>query len=528
MHLVADRRIDVALANDLVLRLDPGDRLLTEVSATFTVDAARTELAAAGMVAAGLWSDGRYLPGLWRRADRALAATTVVLAADPARFPAGSGAGPAPASTGRRSLDYTGVGKGDPMITRFGTLYVGQVDHEHLGFDTPAVNDRWYDDDHLASPLHVAEDLAVQMDDLGYDTLWLAEHHFQREGYECIPNIPLLATHLAARTERLRFGCGFNIIPVWHPLRLAEDYAMADILTRGRVRLGVGRGYHSRELASLGPAGTGDPAGAADDPDAARDRFEEQVEVLLTALRQPSFRHRGRHYRLPPDGIEYRGYELEDLTLVPKPRHSTECWQPIVSASDRGLDFMLDHDIKGFVGGGAASGGASETVARRWQAKLAERGRDTELGTDLVFGFSFYLADSEAEAKAAGRPILEEYQKMFGPLGFAGRLTDDQLDRLADPARAATAGLPTIDDAIAAGSWLVGPPEVLIEALSAVQETYPGLEEVMVAQPVGARPETIGEQLERFAAEVMPAFARRQAPAEPSPDEQAAAPAAGA
>lgn len=388
------------------------------------------------------------------------------------------------------------------MITRFGTLYVGQVDHHELGFDTPAVNDRWYDDDHLASPLDFAEELAVQMDGLGYDTLWLAEHHFQREGYECIPNIPLLATHLAARTERIRFGCGFNIIPTWHPLRLAEDYAMADVLTRGRVRLGVGRGYHSRELEVLGrPEGAGGP-------EAARDLFEEQVEILLRALREPSFRHRGRHYQLPPDGVVYRGYELEDLTLVPKPRFSTECWQPIVSASDRGLDFMLDHGISGFVGGGAASGGASETVARRWQAKLADRGRDTELGTDLIFGFSFYLADTVDEAKRAGRPILEEYQKMFAPLGFAGEVTDDQLSRLADPARAATADMPTIDDAIAAGSWLVGPPECLIDAIGRVQETYPGLEEVMVAQPVGARPGTITEQMQRFAEEVMPAFVR--------------------
>ncbi len=395
------------------------------------------------------------------------------------------------------------------MITRFGTLYVGQVDHGRLGFDTPPVNDRWYDDDHLASPLDHAEELAIQMDGLGYDTLWLAEHHFQREGYECIPNIPLLATHLAARTERLRFGCGFNIIPTWHPLRLAEDYAMADVLSRGRVRLGVGRGYHSRELAALGPS-------AATDPEAARELFEEQVEILLTALRQPSFRHQGRFYQLPPEGVPYRGYELEDLTLVPKPRYSTECWQPIVSASDRGIDFMLDHDIKGFVGGGAASGGASETVARRWQTKLAERGRETELGTDLIFGFSFYLADSEAEAKQAGRPILEEYQKMFAPLGFAGDVTDDQLARLADPARAASAGLPTIDDAIAAGSWLVGPAERLIDAIGRVQEAYPGLEEVMVAQPVGARPGTISEQMQRFAEEVLPAFAPSSSP-DPTP-----------
>lgn len=384
------------------------------------------------------------------------------------------------------------------MSLKFGTLFVGQVHHDGLGFDAPAVNDRWYDDDFLASPLESTEKLAVQMDRLGFDTLWMAEHHFQREGYECIPNIPLLATHLASKTKHLRFGCGFNVLPTWHPLRLAEDYAMADILTKGRVRLGVGRGYHSRELASLGAPFY--------NPGDARELFEEQVKLLLTALREPSFSHQGRFYQLPPPEHEYRGYTLQDLTLVPKPRYSTECWQPIVSASDRGLDFMIDNGIKGFVGGGAASGGASEEIARRWQAKLAERGRDTELGTDLIFGFSFYLADTEAEAKVAGRPILEEYQKMFAPLGFAGKVTDDQLQRLADPARAHTAGMPTIDDAIDAGSWLVGPSERLIDEFGVLQETYPGLEEVMVAQPVGAHPQTIFDQMERFAAEVMSEF----------------------
>ena len=382
------------------------------------------------------------------------------------------------------------------MLRRFGTLYAGQVHHQDLGFGATPVNDRWYDDATLATPLHVAEQLAQVMDTAGYDTLWLAEHHFQREGYECIPNLLLLATHLAAHTERLRFGCGFNVLPTWHPLRLAEDYAMADILTKGRVRLGVGRGYHTREVNVFADLG-------ADD---ARDLFEEQVEIVMKALHERSFSHRGRFYQLPPDGLDYRGYQVTDLTLVPKPQHSTECWQPIVSASDRGIDFMLDHGIKGFVGGGAASGGASRDLAERWQAKLAARGRDTELGTDLIFGFSVYLADSVAEATDAGRPILEEYQKMFAPLGFAGSVTDDQLARLADPDRASTAGFDTMEEAVAAGSWLVGPAERIIESLGELQEAYPGLEEVMVAQPVGAPPPVVIEQLQRFAEEVMPTF----------------------
>jgi alkanesulfonate monooxygenase SsuD/methylene tetrahydromethanopterin reductase-like flavin-dependent oxidoreductase (luciferase family) len=384
------------------------------------------------------------------------------------------------------------------VISRFGTLYVGTVHHDRIGFDAPAVNDRRYDDGFLATPLHTTRRIAELMDRRGYDTLWLAEHHFQREGYECIPNIMLLATHLAAHTSRLRFGCGFNIAPMWHPIRLAEDYAMADILTEGRVRLGVGRGYHARELELLKhPDAT---------PEDARDLFEEQVELLLTALRSDAFSHRGRYYQVPPEGLDYRGYTVNEVTLVPKPLHEHDCWQPIVSASDRALDFMVRNGIKGFVGGGAASGGASEDVARRWQAKLAEHGRDTELGTDLIFGFSFLIADSVEEAKRQGRPILEEYQKMFAPLGFAGEVSAEQLAALGNPATASSAGMATIDEAVETGSWLVGPPQRLIDTFEELQDHYPGLEEVMVAQPVGAQPTTVLEQLDLFADEVMPHF----------------------
>ena len=59
----------------------------------------------------------------------------------------------------------------------------------------------------------------------------MAEHHFQPEGTECIPNVLLMALHLTHLTKNIKLGCGFNITPMWHPLRLAEDYAMADILS---------------------------------------------------------------------------------------------------------------------------------------------------------------------------------------------------------------------------------------------------------------------------------------------------------
>ena len=99
---------------------------------------------------------------------------------------------------------------------------------------------------------------------------------------------------------------------------------------------------------------------------------------------------------------------------------------------------------------------------------------------------------------------------MFGPLGFVGPLSDEQLTMLADPHRAREAGLPTIEEAIEAGSWLCGPPEMITEKLLQLQESYPGLEEVMVGQPVGTPRKVICEQLELFAREVMPAVRRER------------------
>ena len=73
------------------------------------------------------------------------------------------------------------------MITRFDGLFAGHADLKDVGFDTTPVNDRWLSDEHLAKVFDKTEAIARLMDRTGYDTLWMAEHHFQREGYECIP-----------------------------------------------------------------------------------------------------------------------------------------------------------------------------------------------------------------------------------------------------------------------------------------------------------------------------------------------------
>jgi alkanesulfonate monooxygenase SsuD/methylene tetrahydromethanopterin reductase-like flavin-dependent oxidoreductase (luciferase family) len=384
------------------------------------------------------------------------------------------------------------------VIKRFGTLYAGHVDFEEVGFDATPVNERSLSNERLASTFDKARAIAETMDRLGYDTLWFAEHHFQVEGYECIPNILMLAVHLAPLTRRLRFGCGFNITPMWHPLRLAEDFATADILTGGRVRFGIGRGYHTREVETFGAPLL--------DQAANRELFEEQVEVLFKALGQDSFAHHGKHYTIPPP-VPYRGYELSRLSLVPRPTHQPiEWWQPIVGGSAAALDFMARYSIKGMIGGGAAPGGASAQTVTAWREAQARQGRETELGADLIVGFNVYLAPSVEQGIAEATPMFEENMKMFAPLGFVRGLSEEQIRAIAHPVSARQVSLPTLADAVRAGSWLIGPPEPVVASLREIQEAYPGLEEINIGLPVGASQRVIVEQLERFACDVLPAF----------------------
>jgi alkanesulfonate monooxygenase SsuD/methylene tetrahydromethanopterin reductase-like flavin-dependent oxidoreductase (luciferase family) len=191
------------------------------------------------------------------------------------------------------------------MISKFSTVYAGHVDLGDMGQMATPANDRRYSNEHLTSVFEKTDAIARCMDEHGYHILWLAEHHFQHEGYECLPNILMSAVHLAHITSRLRIGCGFNITPMWHPLRLAEDFATADILTGGRTVFGVGRGYHTREVETFGSPML--------DAEANRLLFEEQVDIIMKAFHSERFSHQGKHYTLPP-AVPYRGYELRELT----------------------------------------------------------------------------------------------------------------------------------------------------------------------------------------------------------------------
>src|SRR5712691_3704852 len=364
------------------------------------------------------------------------------------------------------------------MITKFDSSYYGTADMEELGYTGKPINDRYYPQAQFAKALRKVVAYAQCMDTRGFNTFWMAEHHFQPEGTELIPNLLMMATHLCSVTKNLKIGCGFNVVPMWHPLRLAEDYAMADILTGGRVIFGVARGYHTREVESFGAP--------LIDQTANREMFEEGVDILFKAFEGKPFSHKGKFYTIPPE-VPYRGYALKEITLVPGPEHlPVECWQPIQS--------------------GSAEGGAVERHMIGFQAAYARRGVKLELGERLALGFQFHIAKSREEAMREAAKHYEENMKMFGELRLVRALSDEQIAAMRDPKLAATTKLPRIEDAAKAGGFLAGTPDDIIEQLKAVEKRYPGIDRVMCATPLGTPLDIQLEDLDRFAKEVMPAF----------------------
>ena len=384
------------------------------------------------------------------------------------------------------------------MISSFSTSYAGHVVDDRLGFGGVPANDRYYSNEDLAQAFSWALEIAQLSEALGFDEFWMAEHHFQPEGYECIPNLMMLNLYLANHTNRIKFGCGFNITPMWHPLRLAEDFAMADILTGGRVIFGVGRGYHTREVETFGAPML--------DADANRELFEEQVEVILTSFREESFSYHGKHFQIPAN-VPYRGYQLEKLTLVPRPLNQpVEVWQPLVSGNPRGIDFMAKMGIRPLIANNPEPALGERMALFRDAA--AAHGRDLKLGEEVGLGYRFFIAESQERAIELARPYYEEALKFAAPLGLTA-LTSDQIDAVAAGRAPRGVQLPTLEEAVASGTWLCGPPELIIEHFERLEQQYPGVERINMGAVMGMPLEVFKDQLTQFSEEVMPEFVGR-------------------
>ncbi|HSD10764.1 MAG TPA: LLM class flavin-dependent oxidoreductase, partial [Candidatus Binatia bacterium] len=135
----------------------------------------------------------------------------------------------------------------------------------------------------------------ILADRLGFNYFFMTEHHFQPEGAEFSPSPLLAETAVAAHTKRIRFGQAANIITWWHPVRIAEQAAMLDVLSGGRLEFGIGRGYQPREAEVFGW-----PFSTIQDQERNRAYYNEAYEIILKCWTKPSFSHQGQFFTIPP------------------------------------------------------------------------------------------------------------------------------------------------------------------------------------------------------------------------------------
>jgi alkanesulfonate monooxygenase SsuD/methylene tetrahydromethanopterin reductase-like flavin-dependent oxidoreductase (luciferase family) len=332
---------------------------------------------------------------------------------------------------------------------------------------------------------------AVQADELGYDTLWLTEHHFQHEGYEVTPNLILFGLHLAGLTKRLRFGQAFNVVPQWHPLRLAEDFATADILSGGRMVFGVGRGTVPRESLTLGaPVASGDNVMSKEADRINRERFEEGMEAIKLAWREERFSFQGRHLRYPPPGIPDRGSEVSELTLVPRPLREVEVFQPV--GSPRTLTYVAQ---QGHIGLWAL--GSPERTKRSWDLfaeEAAKAGRHLGPGEGRCIQMMVHVGDSTEHAMERVRPGHDEYVRFLSPYGRFGQYGEGLPFDYA----------PTLEETRAARTMAIGSVDDVVDVLGEFRDLLDLRHVLLFPEFPGLTREEIDEQMALLAEEVMP------------------------
>jgi len=221
-----------------------------------------------------------------------------------------------------------------------------------------------------------AFDRIAIMDETGYDAVWLAEHHFS--SFSICPSVHMMGTHIAARTRNIRIGTAVSLAAFYHPLRLAEEVALLDVLSGGRVNWGAGRGYQEAEFKAFGVP-----------PEESYERFRESVEVVLEAW---------RNERMSFDG---KFHHFEDVEVLPKPVQKPHPPVWLASSSAEAVQWAGENDFSIMLDPHSSHQKIAEK-RRFYRDKLAESGFSDE-GKEVPMARLLAVAETRSEAEAIAR-----------------------------------------------------------------------------------------------------------------------------
>ena len=318
---------------------------------------------------------------------------------------------------------------------------------------------------------------AILADKLGYNSAWIGEHHFDRLGVNSRPDI-LLAS-IIPETENIRLAPAVNVLPIHHPIHVAEMWATLDLLSDGRVDYACGRGYDREEYIPFGA-----------DFMTSAEVFEEGLDVLNKAWTDPGvWSHHGENY------------QIDNMEITPKPVQ-----EPIpiyvASFSKTSVDLAARKGFNIAYAPFAAAmvfGGLKEAVDAYREATIA---KDNTPGK-AICSYFIYIADKPEEEDRGRQYQIDYFQncvlRAFPDDPSKMPPTMHYFMKINEVLRN------TKKEDLSDRSILIGPPSKIIDSLKNIEAA--GIDEVILYFNVGRKPhEMVKEQMHRFTEEIAPAF----------------------
>jgi alkanesulfonate monooxygenase SsuD/methylene tetrahydromethanopterin reductase-like flavin-dependent oxidoreductase (luciferase family) len=349
-----------------------------------------------------------------------------------------------------------------------------------MDFGYFTLSDNHYDNNSRDANTFVADilDEAVYAEEVGLNSAWIGEHHFSTLGVLSCPDLVL--ANVAARTRRIRLAPAVTVLPLHHPIRVAEQWATLDLLSGGRVDFAAGRGYDRREYLPLKVSFEDNQS-----------IFEEGMEVVRRMWSSDGpISHHGRHY------------QFDDVAITPKPvqrplpAYVASFSQPSIELAGRlGCGLI----VAPFAA--AMSYGGLRQVTELYHETCAKHGGRPER---LMCSYFIHFADTKGEEEAA-RARQIRYYKECVIAAFPGdpkttpssyRYFIGMVERLRNVRPAD----------LTENSVLLGSPALITDTLKKVEAA--GFDEVILYFNVGLKPHPqVKDEMTRFMAEVGPAFA---------------------
>jgi alkanesulfonate monooxygenase SsuD/methylene tetrahydromethanopterin reductase-like flavin-dependent oxidoreductase (luciferase family) len=362
--------------------------------------------------------------------------------------------------------------------------------------------------DRYSAYMDQAREFARAAEAAGFWSIWYTEHHFGHEGIEITPNPVVMSTDIAARTSTIRIGQAASIITFWHPLRLAEDLAMLDQLSGGRLEVGIGRGLYGREALNLNPIA--DPRNEEQN----RALFEETLDIMVKAWSEEFFSHHGRFYEFPQPGIRWnhplsppdprftneRGM-LTKMSVTPRPlqRPHPPLWQVI--DTPRSIAWAAGRGIQGLVWLPPVSSLKARFALYR-ETREQATGVALRPGEGLSLVRDCYVAPTMEQARREfEQAVMTTYRWIMHWRGPRNLLEADE---------APGTQIELDYDTIHPRNQLVGTPDYVAGKIDELRSEI-GLEHLVLwTTHPGLEHGRAMRSLDLFASEVMPRFAARE------------------